>query len=41
MEGVHGKTDEFMKKMNGIMEYQLKLKKDHQIASGSVKLLQH
>jgi len=30
-----------MKKMNGIMKYQLKLKKDQQIASGSVKLLQH
>ena len=27
--------------MNGIMEYQLKLKKDQQTASGSVKLLQH
>ena len=30
-----------LKKMNGIMKYQLKLKKDQQIASGSVKLLQH
>jgi len=28
-------------KMNGIMEYQLKLKKDQQTVSGSVKLLQH
>jgi len=30
-----------MKKMNGIMEYQLKLKKDLKIASGLIKLLQH
>jgi len=30
-----------MKKMNGIMEYQLNLKKDQQIASGLVKLLQY
>jgi len=30
-----------MKKINGVMDYQLKLKKDQQIASGSVKLLQH
>jgi len=33
--------EKLMKKINGIMEYQLKLKKDEQIASGLVELLQH
>jgi len=44
--GIKDSWKEYMEKLmneeiNGIMEYQLKLKKDQQIASGSMKLLQH
>ena len=47
--GIKDSWKEYMEKLmnqenewdHGIMEYQLKLKKDQQIASGSVKLLQH
>jgi len=48
-KGIKDSWEEYMEKLmneenewdHGGMEYQLKLKKDQQIASGSVKLLQH
>ena len=33
--------EKLMKKINGIIEYRSQLKKDQQIVSGSMKLLQH
>jgi len=45
-KGIKNSLKEYMEKlmndgMNGILGYQLELKKDQQIASGSMKLLQH